>query len=40
MQPIRFKNETKTTSQKQQMTNEQNKEILQLATIVNLLFNI
>ena len=40
MQPIRFKNETKTTNQllvkKTQMANEQNKEILQLTAIVNL----
>ncbi len=39
MQPIRFKNETKTTNQllvrKTQMANEQNKEILQLTAIVN-----
>ena len=40
MQPIRFKNETKTTNQllvrKTQMANKQNKEILQLTAIVNL----
>ena len=40
MQPIRFKNETKTTNQllvrKTQIANEQNKEILQLTAIMNL----
>ncbi len=40
MQPIRFKNETKTTNQllvrKTQMANEQNKEILPSTAIVNL----
>ncbi len=38
MQPIRFKNETKTTNQllvrKTQMANKQNKEILQLTAII------
>ncbi len=41
MQPIRFKNETKTTNQllvrKTQMANEQNKEILQFTAILLLI---
>ena len=40
MQPIKFKDETKTTNQllvrKTQMANEKKKEILQLTAIVNL----